>query len=256
MLQHPLSRNGFTVTSRDVPFIQTIRAAYRRELPARYGADFSRFSERLAAALTPNQAILDVGAGAWPTVPVDERPAGCRYVGLDPSRTELEKAAPGSYDEIVVRGAEQRLPELQRNFDLLLSVFTMEHVQSLPAVLANCRSYLKPDGLLLMQLAGALSPFALANRALPARFSQILLAHLFGREPETVFKAHYDRCWHGALRKLLADWPESEVMALHVGAAYVLFSPPLTALYTAYEEWAYRRRHDNLATYYLVVARA
>lgn len=247
----------YEVADRDSSYLETVKNAYRRHLPPRYGVDVwdLRFREQLSDALVPGASIIDIGAGARPTVAPPDRPAGCRYVGLDPSPEELGKAPEGSYDETVVAAAEDRIPELENGFDLLLSFYTMEHVESLEAALSNARAYLRPGGLLLMQMSGAFSPFSIANRILPGRLSTWLLHRANDRDPGTVFRAHYDRCWSSALERLLAEWREAEVLPLHTGAGYVLFSRPLTALYMGYEEWAYRREHTNLASYYLVTAR-
>jgi hypothetical protein len=64
-------------------------------LPARYGERWEApFERRVGAVLRPNMAILDVGSGRRPTITPSDRPAGCRYVGLDISAAELA-ARPG-----------------------------------------------------------------------------------------------------------------------------------------------------------------
>lgn len=97
------------------------------------------------------------------------------------------------------------------------------------------------------------------NRALPEGVKTAMLGRLFGREPDGVFPAHYDRCWHDALIKALAEagWEEDDVVPVFVGARYFAFSRSLLAAYLAYEELAARSsRGCNLAPYYLIDARA
>ncbi len=251
-------RRRFNIAPEPAGPLRTIRDAGRRTLPPRYGTDLwdQRFRERLGALLAPGIAILDVGAGRRPTLAPPERPDGSSYVGLDLDAEELAEAEPGSYDETVTAPAEERVESLEGRFDLVLSFFAFEHVTSTAAVLENIRSYLKPGGSVLAQLAGANSPFSLANRMLPGRLSKTVLSRTQSREPDSVFPALYDRCSHTELNALLdGDWSEAEVVPLYTGAGYVLFSRLLTAGYVAYEEWTYRRDRRDLAPYYLLAAR-
>jgi 2-polyprenyl-6-hydroxyphenyl methylase/3-demethylubiquinone-9 3-methyltransferase len=251
-------RRRFKIAPRSEGALQTVRDAGRRTLPPRYATDLwdLRFRERLDALLGPGIAILDVGAGRRPTLAPADRPEGTSYVGLDLDAEELAEAAPGSYDETVAAPAEERVESLEGRFDLVLSFFAFEHVTSTAAVLDNIRFYLKPGGGVLAQLAGANSPFSLANRLLPGRLSKTVLSKTQSREPDSVFPARYDSCSHSELSALLDGvWSEAEVLPLYTGAGYVLFSRLLTAGYVAYEEWAYRRDRRDLAPYYLLAAR-
>lgn len=238
-------------------WLRTVRGAGRRLLPARYTTDLwdLPFRSRLAPLLVSGVEVLDIGAGRRPTVPVADRPSDSRYVGLDLDAAELARAEPGSYDETVIAAAEHRVPELEGRFDLCLSFFAFEHVQSTPDVLESARSYLRPGGWLLAQHSGAKSPFSIANRILPHRVSQGLLRRALGRPPESVFPASYDRCSHSELTGLLSEgWARAEVVPLFTGAGYVLFSRALTAAYVGYEEWIYRTDRRDLAPYYLIAA--
>ena len=212
------------------------------------------FARRIEPALAPGVSILDVGAGRTPAVPFPARPAGCRYVGLDLSRPELEAAPPGSYDEICVGDASVRLPQLEGRFDLVLSYHALEHVRPLARTLDNLHAYLRPGARMVSLLAGTFAAFALVNRVVPERAGVLLMQRLLGRDPETVFDAHYDRCWDGALRRLLRSWASVEIEPFYLGARYFAFSPPLQRLYVRYEDWALSHGHRNLATHYLIDA--
>ena len=247
----------YSIASQPDGVLATVRQAGRRRLPARYRTDrWDRpFKSRLAELLRPGLTILDVGAGRRPTVAVSERPADTRYLGLDPDRAELERAAGDDYDEKIVAPVEERVAALENKVDLVLSFFAFEHVRSTEAALENIAAYLRPGGCLLAQLAGANSPFSIANRLLPSTLARRLLSATQDREPDTVFPARYDRCTHSELSRLLADWSEAQVTPLFTGAKYVLFSRALTAAYVGYEEWIYRSDRRDLAPYYLISAR-
>jgi SAM-dependent methyltransferase len=235
------------------------RAGWSGRLPPRYAADTldRRFRAELEAALSEAPAILDVGAGARPVLAPDDRPPGCTYVGLDIGAEELAKAPRNSYDECVVGDVAHFEPDLRGRFDLALSWMVLEHVESLPGALDNLRSYLRPGGRLVAQLAGAFSLAALANRVVPASLARRFLHRTQGRSAGEVFPARYDHCWFTALERLLEQgWRSPSVVPLYTGVFYLAFSAPLRAAYLAYEEWAWRRGRHNLAPYYLITATA
>jgi ubiquinone/menaquinone biosynthesis C-methylase UbiE len=199
--------------------------------------------------------ILDVGSGRNPAIPSDVRPNTCRYVGLDLSAAELACAPPGSYDETYVADVAARLPELEDRFDLIVSWQALEHVRAMDLALRNLHAYAKPAGGRLVALvAGRFSAFALLNQLLPQTFSETAMKRLLGRDPDTVFGAHYDRCYYSALEPLLMQWSNWEVLPLYRGAGYFSFATPLERIYLAYEDWICRAGRKNLATHYLLTA--
>src|SRR5215213_2671096 len=207
-------------------------------LPARYAEPWVEpFEERCRSAIYPRARILDVGGGRRPSLPRASRPPGCFYVGLDTSAQELLEAGPAAYDKVYVGSVSERISELEQSFDLVASWQTLEHVRPLEAALANAHAYLRPGGRLVAMASGAFSAFAVASRLIPNSLVPVLLQRLLGREPETVFPACYDRCWHGALVKLLERWDRAEVVPFYRGANYLAFSKPLARAYLAYENW-------------------
>jgi SAM-dependent methyltransferase len=235
--------------------LRAVVNARRGVVPPRYGRN--ELSERMEQAIRPGIRVLEAGAGARPLLSPERRPAGCHYVGLDISRSQLERAPAGSYDEVVVCDMVAFDPALAGRFDLVLSLFAMEHVSSVAHALNNLRAYLAPGGRLLLSMSGRFSPFSIANRLLPASVKLPAMERLIDRSADSVFAAHYDRAWHSALEPILAeaDWAEWEILPEYSGAHYLRFSGPLQALYIGYEEWLFQRRHAKLATNYLIDAR-
>jgi SAM-dependent methyltransferase len=235
-----------------------IRDAARGRLPARYGlgpAD-RELKERIARSMRPGAEVLDFGSGAKPTIPPAERPEDVRYVGLDISAAELERGAPGSYDEHVVGDITEHAPALDGRFDLAISLMVLEHVRPLDAAFENLRRYLRPGGEMVVQFAGGRAPQSLANRAVPHRLAVWALGRLNDRPPESVFPAHYDRCVASKLEPMFATgWDSVEILPLYLGAYYAKFSRFAQAAYLLYEEPAFRRRLRDWATYYVVYAR-
>jgi SAM-dependent methyltransferase len=227
-----------------------------RGYPSWYGDPWrGAFEERIRKALRPGVRILDLGPGRRPTLPPERRPEGTRYVALDRSAEELEAAPPGSYDDVVVADASARQAGLQHSFDLVVSWQALEHLRALPPALAAVHDYLVPGGRLVALVSGTFGAHAIANRVVPHALAVRLNHRLLGRAPESVFPAHYDRCWYSALTRLLAGWTESDVVPLYRAASYFAFSPALFRAYVAYERWARSGDHRNLATHYLIDAR-
>jgi len=224
-----------------------------QRLPPRYATPWrDAFDERIRPALLPDGRVLDVGAGRRTTIPPTSRPPGLIYEGLDLSRAELERAPVGSYDSIHVADVAHRLPALECQFDLIVSWQVLEHVKPLEVALENLRSYLKPGGQLVAQLSGRFSAFGIINLAVPAWLARWSMGRLLGRDPGTVFPAYYDRCWSGALKRALETWSTYEVVPRYRAAGYFSFAPLIERAYIRYEQWS--RRHDNLATHYLIRA--
>lgn len=213
------------------------------------------WENRVALEMRPGIRILDVGSGRRPAIAPADRPPNCMYVGLDLSMDELTAAPDGSYDRMVASDVVTFQPELADRFDLVLSWQVLEHVKPLERALENVRRYLIPGGAFLAQLSGKFSAFALLNQLLPHRLSVWGLKRFLARDPRTVFPAHYDQCWHGALVRITSPWSEAEVLPRYRGSGYFKFLGALERAYLVYEDWAIRGDHRNLATHYLISAR-
>ena len=225
-------------------------------LPERYADPWERpFLDLLSEALRPGSRVLDVGSGARPTVPPEQRPDGCHYVGLDASGHELARAPAGSYDETSV-GDIVRPPELGEPFDLVVSWQVLEHVASMRRALESQRRALVPGGHLVAQLSGARAIHAVLSRAVPHRLATALMARLMGESPEDHFPTHYDGCTHTDLQRFLAEggWSHFRVIDRYKAGGYLRFSRPLQRAYLAYENLIARGGRPDLATHYLIHA--
>jgi 2-polyprenyl-6-hydroxyphenyl methylase/3-demethylubiquinone-9 3-methyltransferase len=208
--------------------------------------------DRLDPLLRPGVRILDVGSGREPTLEAAARPENCHYTGLDVSAEELAAAAPGVYTDTVVANITRPLPV--GGYDVITSWQVLEHVKPLDLALENLRSALVPGGTLLAQTSGSRAVFAVLARVLPHRVRVGAMARLLGHPPEAKFPTHFDRCRADPLREMLGTWSSAEVIPFYRGAPYFDFSRPLQRGYLAYEDRIARRRVDNLATHYLIVA--
>jgi SAM-dependent methyltransferase len=246
-------RSGMT-PERNRPVYASLDVA---ALPDRYSVPWrAKFDEHVADALRPGSRVLDIGSGRNPTIPVERRPTGCTYVGLDLSADELLRAGPGAYDEHVEADASARLSEFDGVFDLVVSWQVLEHVRDLGSTLENIRGYLRQGGVFVTMFSGSWSAFGVVNRLLPNKVAHAVVGRTMGRANShiPVFPAYYDRCYASALQPLMRPWSTAAISPLYAGAAYFSFSTFATRLYLRYEDFICARGIANLATHYLVVA--
>ena len=225
------------------------------KLPSRYAEDWEGSFYRFMGSRRYDAAnILDVGSGRRPAVSPALRPAGCCYVGLDVSLTELALAPPSSYDEMVCDDLTQIRSDLVGRFDLIVSWQVLEHVPHPDVALNHLRAYLSERGRLVALLSGRYSCFGLANRVVPNRLGHRLGALVTRREPDTVFDAHYRDCYYDGLARMLSGWSRIDIHPRYRGETYFRFWRPMHRAYLGYESWAQRADLRNLATHYFVVA--
>jgi SAM-dependent methyltransferase len=223
-------------------------------LPERYAGQMQEvFFDRARPLLVPDVAVLDVGAGRYPTIAPADRPPGCRYVGLDIEAKEIEAAGPHAYDESVVGDITVPLNR-DEEFDLVLSWQVLEHVSPLADAFENLRRSLRPGGALIAQLTGSNAAFAVFGRMIPHRAKLWIATRVLGHREEEKFPIRYDRSSRRALERLLEPWSTADIVSFYRGAPYFKFSRPLMRAYLAYESTLERRGASNLATHYLVVA--
>lgn len=236
-----------------------MRAAKRSTatMPARYeGRWRDPFEAPILDRLRPGVSVLDIGSGRHPAIAADRRPPDVRYVGLDLSKDELLAAGPEAYTDAVEADATVFRPELEGQFELVVSWQVLEHVRDLERTIDNVRRYLLPGGTFVTLFSGSWSAFGVVNRVLPDRLGARIVDPIMRRTENNipVFPAYYDKCHASALRRIFSPWSSADIRPLYHGASYFAFSRPLERAYLAYENLIERRGMANLATHYLIIA--
>jgi SAM-dependent methyltransferase len=225
---------------------ETCQLVPQEELPDRYQTSWRpAFVAQALQDCRPGTTVLDVGGGASPTLPSDQRPTGTTYIGLDPDRVNLAR---GDYDIRIVAGASELQPSLIGSVDLIVSWNVFEHIPQIPEALVCFHAYLKLGGILLSRFAGRWAAFAIGSRVMPHSLRVYLLSHLIGETPGEHFPTHYDRCTARQFSRMLAGWSDCEITPYYRGAGYFAFSRVLQQMYLAYECLA--MRSPQLATHY------
>lgn len=108
---------------------------------------------RIAAVqdrLGGGRRILDLSCGAGAHFPYHRHPEN--VVGLDIHRPSLEAVRKRYPSANVVQGDIYRMPFRDGSFDIVMSVYNLEHIFHLAEALANVQRLLTPDGTFLVGL--------------------------------------------------------------------------------------------------------
>lgn len=84
---------------------------------------------RLAAAVSPETRVLEVGCGTGNYITAVRAHAGCHAVGIDPSAAMLAKQRSRDPAVHIIRCRAEDLPLAPARFDLVFSVDVIHHVQ-------------------------------------------------------------------------------------------------------------------------------
>lgn len=170
--------------------------AFDRWLPAALSVDGNQnfLREVLPAYLQQGLVVADVGGGKHPCVSAGvKHELGLTLVGLDISRSELEAAPPGIYDEIFCadichyRGAGA--------CDLVVCQALLEHVPNVQSAFNSLASLLKPGGKLLVFVPCRNALFARLNLLLPEAMKRRILYTVFPNSKQGQgFRSYYNRC--------------------------------------------------------------
>ena len=111
-----------------------------------YTEDIHPFHCDLVKCVKPGVSVLEIGCGTAHLCRHVEN-AGGRYVGVDHSRELLAKNQ-SRYPSARFFPLETLASDLQEKFDMVVSLYTIEHVVDPPEYLDRMWSYCKPGGLI------------------------------------------------------------------------------------------------------------
>jgi SAM-dependent methyltransferase len=212
-------------------------------------------SERLESLAGP-AIVVDVGGGQRCHF-ARFRPAdgGIRIIAVDVSAEEM--ATNDDVDEKRVADATKEMPFEPGSVDLVASRSVLEHLPDTEGFIAQCSQVVKPGGAFVSLFSSKFSPHAIANRALPERWSTALLHALIpGSEGSLGFPAHYDRTYASEIRRLLErhGFTVTDVKVSYYQSPYYEFFVPLFIVSALYELCVWAMRRQDLAAAVVIVA--
>lgn len=161
--------------------------------------DDSLFRDRIAARLTRESVVLDLGAGAGIVSQMNFRGLAARVCGVDlDPRVEQN---PFLDEGRVTDG--QSIPYPDASFDLVFSDNVLEHLDEPDKVFAEVWRVLRPGGLFLFKTPNKWHYMPLISRLTPHSFHR-WINRKRGRAEEDTFPTLYRANSRGSIRRLAA----------------------------------------------------
>jgi len=217
---------------------------------------FERAAGQRLRDLPPGATVLDLGGGRRCVYAgALESAAPLRMVAVDVAPGEL--ALNTDVSETRVANVAEQLPFEDASVDLVLSRALLEHIDGIPAAVANMARVMRPGARTLHFVPCRYSLFGLAARLVP--FGP-LLALLHKVKPETrgqvEFEVFYDHCHPDAMGNVFkqAGFREVSVSVCWAQPGYFESVFPLFLVTSAYERLVARLGIRRLAAYMIVSA--
>src|SRR2546423_11843354 len=200
----------------------TYRDQYRAARPG-WMSSGDQFDLVVQKHLTAESALLDLGCGrtggferVWPQARV--------AVGVAPYLASLVARGEGM---AVLQGGGELLPFADASFDMVVSVWVLEHLETPENVFAEVARVLRPGGHFVFLTPNALNPLVLGNRVgqLAPWLQKQLVSNVYGRDGADTFAVRYRANTSSRIREIAAatgfDVAELKVMA---DPTYVAFN--------------------------------
>jgi SAM-dependent methyltransferase len=166
----------------------TYRETYRAARPGwmSSGEQFDRIVEK---HLTAESMVLDLGCGRTGGMERFWHEARTA-VGIDPDLASLAARKGGMP---VLQADGEKLPFANETFDMVVSVWVVEHLAEPRKVFAEVARVLKPLGHFIFLTPNALNPLVMGNRVgqLAPRLQKQLVANVYGRDGSDTFAVRY-----------------------------------------------------------------
>lgn len=164
------------------------RERYRATRPG-WMASGDRFDVLVQKHLTAESAVLDLGCGRTGGIERFWRDVRLA-VGVDPDLGSLAARRDGM---TVLQAGGEKLPFANATFDMVVSVWVIEHLYRPEKVFAEVARVLKPLGHFIFLTPNALNPLVVSNRVgqIAPWLQKQLVANVYGRDGSDVFAVRY-----------------------------------------------------------------
>ena len=182
-----------------------------------------RFDLVVQKHLTPESVLLDLGCGRTGGIERFWRQARIA-VGVDPDLGSLVARGEGM---AVLQGGGEHLPFADASFEMVVSVWVLEHLEAPENVFAEVARVLRPGGHFVFLTPNALNPLVLGNRVgqLAPWLQKQLVSNVYGRDGADTFAVRYRANTSSRIREIAAatafDVAELKVIA---DPTYVAFN--------------------------------
>jgi SAM-dependent methyltransferase len=153
--------------------------------------------------LTPESRVLDLGCGRTGGIERFWRQARLA-VGIDPDHGSLAGRQQGM---AVLQGHGESLPFADAAFDMVVSVWVIEHLEAPELVFKEVARVLRPGGHFIFLTPNAHNPLVFGNRVgqVAPWLQQRLVANVYGRGKSDTFAVRYRANTTARLRALASE---------------------------------------------------
>ena len=166
--------------------------------------------------------VADIGGGKKPFLKSEEvQSFGITYVGIDIDPKELQLAPPGVYSRTEVIDLTSLPQNYRPDFDLIICMNTLEHVQDADAAIGALVLMLKPGGTCHLKVPCRKALFARLNRLLGEQLKRRVLHYVFPSKAGDGFPAFYDRATPGEYSAIIrAKGGQVETISVRYWSSY------------------------------------
>jgi SAM-dependent methyltransferase len=185
----------------------SVQNAYReryRAIRPGWRSSGDQLEAMVRAHVSASSRVLDLGCGRGGVVELFWREVQLA-AGVDPDPSSL--ASHRAAGMPVVRGVGESLPFVDAAFDLIVSLWVLEHLREPAATLREVHRVLAPGGHFIFVTPNLRNPVMLANRigkALPA-LQRRLVPRVYGRDEADTFPVQYRANTVESIRSLAAE---------------------------------------------------
>ena len=180
----------------------TYRERYRAMRPG-WQTSGNQLEAMVRSHVRPEANVLDLGCGRGGVVELIWRDVKLA-AGLDPDFPSLNAHRASAMP--ILRGVGEHLPFAGSSFDLVVSVWVLEHLKEPLTVLSEVRRVLRPGGHFIFVTPNLRNPLLVLNRigkALPLVQTRVV-SRFYGRHEADTFPVQYRANTVGGLRRLAA----------------------------------------------------
>lgn len=219
--------------------------------------DITDFYSEVVASLAnnfKNPVIVDVGGGRCTPFANKLHPKH-KLIVLDVDENEL-KFNESADKKVIMPGME--IPLKINSADLIVSRYTLEHLNNPEIFIKNSFKILKNGGYSIHLFSCKYAPFAIINQLLPGKLSQFLLnkfvpnsKHIRG------YKTYYKSCYYSKIIDVFkkSGFEITNIYLSYYQSGYFSFFLPFYLLSIFYEFIIYSLKIKNLSAYILITVK-
>ncbi len=194
---------------------------YKEEVPT-WDDTLVYLSAKLPTFCTGDAVVLDAGCGNGNYVIDENRKNIAWAVGVDVSGEHIKKNI--CLDEIEVCTLEN-LPFSANTFDVVISLWVLEHLSDPEKVFKEIARVLKPSGVFMFATPNiGYLPLKLVHAVRSSKLNGFLNKTLFGREENAIFPTYYRANTLQQLRKLSTKYFDINELRLNADVSYTAFN--------------------------------